>query len=192
MRISVWNVRWKLSSNFAKQISRNRLQFDFRLVSHCHCHVPLLLARKSTDLGEGGVTLFSMYYYQSKGSMFVPWVFISTASLPCLHSEGCRLMIHYELLQECVLSPRVSQPMAWGPLVSVFFRANQILSLKHFNPSLYDPKHCMHECTNRLQQLQACLFWRYTHSHPRNVWIQIISFNHSDTQKPWHNLVLFF
>lgn len=31
MWISVWNVQWKLSSNFAKQISRNRLQFVFRL-----------------------------------------------------------------------------------------------------------------------------------------------------------------
>ena len=30
-QLSVWNVQWKFSSNFTKQISRNRLQFAFRL-----------------------------------------------------------------------------------------------------------------------------------------------------------------
>ena len=98
MRISVWNVRWKLSSNFAKQISRNRLQFDFRLVSHCHCHVPLLLARKSTDLGEGGGNkLHGVWHYFQ--------CIIIKAKAPCLcHESSFPLLVCRAFILRAVAS----------------------------------------------------------------------------------------
>ena len=113
----------------------------------------------------------------------VPWVFINNAFLPCTNSD--RLSPNGSLCvaetKDFQVSWRKRQSRRLSPLLVFPNRRYEgrklTCSFVPIKSSVWNilihlcmiKNNAMHECTNRLQLLQPCLFGRYTHSHPRKV-----------------------